>query len=78
MTLSQLAEEYRYSSSLVRDRIEHLKSRLDNEPMCNMDKLRLRIRIEKLSSIMRQDNETALFLERYYDRRFKKNARFTV
>lgn len=78
MKLADLAAEYRQSAAMLKERIAYLRHRLSTEELCNMDKLRLRIRIETLSSIFRETSEAAVFMERYYDRRYKKNGRFTV
>ena len=78
MNMQELAMEYRESAALIRGRITELKSELQAGGMCEMEKLRLRIRIETLGSIYREVSETAVFMEKYYDRRYKKNGRYTV
>ena len=78
MTLSELAAQYRGSAAAIKERINLLRRSLEIDGLCQMEKLRLRIRIDTLSSLCREANETALYLERYYARRYRKNGRFTV
>lgn len=78
MTLSELAAQYRGSAAAIKERINLLRRSLEIDGLCQMEKLRLRIRIDTLASLCREANETALYLERYYDRRYRKNGRFTV
>ncbi len=78
MTLSEMAAEYRASASLLRGRITELRSQLDNGGMCEMDKLRLRLRIDALETMFRETSEVAVNLERYYDRGHRRSARLTV
>ena len=78
MTLQEMAVGYRDSGALLKERIALLRERLKNEPMCQMEKLRLRIRIDTLSAIMREVNETAVVLERYYEKGYRRNGRYTL
>ena len=78
MTMTELAKEYRDSAAMIKERMTTLRQRLETEELCEMDKLRLRIRIDTLAAIFRETNEAAVYMERYYDRRYKKNGRFTV
>ena len=78
MNLTDLAAEYRDSAALIRERVMCLRRTLVEEPMCETEKLRMRLRIDKLNSIFRETSEAALFMERYYDRRYRKNGRFTI
>ena len=78
MKMQELAVEYRESAALIRGRIAELRDTLQAGGLCEMEKLRLRIRIETLSSIFREVSETAVFMEKYYDRRYRKNGRYTV
>lgn len=69
MNLTEMAVLYRDSAELLRGRIKELRSQINNDAgLCEMDKLRLRIRIDTLKKLFRESSETALLLERYYDR----------
>ena len=79
MTLSELAIEYRESAALLRRRIGELRELLKtNGRLTETEKRRLRARIDTLASMYRDVSETAVNLERYYDWRYKRSARFTV
>ena len=78
MKMIDLAKEYRESAQLLKGRIDELKELLTKENLCEMDKLRIRVRIEKLSTMYRETMETAVTMERYYDRRYRRNVRFTI
>ena len=78
MTMTELALEYRRSGLLLKTRIAELRQKLKTEEMCEMDKFRLRGRIDTLVKIEREVNEIAVFLERYYERGRRKNGRYTV
>lgn len=78
MNLTEMGAEYRVSASLLKNRISELTSTLKTKPMCEMDKMRMRARIDGLMSMYRDTSETAIVLERYYDRRYRIHARFKV
>lgn len=78
MMMIELAKEYRQSALLLKGRIAELKEKLATKNMCEMDKFRLRGRIDTLSKMEREMNEIAVVLERYYDRRYKRNGRYSV
>lgn len=78
MNLTEMSAEYRVSASLLKARIAELTSTLNTKPMCEMEKMRMRARIDGLLSMYRDTAETAAALERYYDRRYRINARFKI
>lgn len=78
MTMIELALEYKESALMIKKRIFELKALLKEGNMCEMDKLRLRARIDTLDRMERDTKEIAAFMERYYDRRYKKNGRYSV
>ena len=78
MKMIDLAKEYRESAELLKGRINELKETLAKEKLREMDKLRIRVRIEKLSAMHRETTDAAVTMERYYDRRYRRNARFTI
>lgn len=66
MKISELSAEYRDSAMLCRGRIKELNLKLDGEPMCEIDRLRLRRRIAILKSMMRDTIAVSRYLENYY------------
>ena len=73
MTLARMAESYRHSAGLLRERIQELKAA---EKTANQEeRSRLGERIRDLSALYRETQETAGLLEHYYDRRERRNAR---
>ena len=76
MTLLRMAANYRQSADLIRLRIVALKEALRTaEPE---EKSRLEQRIRDLKVLHRDTREVALALERYYDRRYHRNERYTL
>ena len=69
MTLLRMAASYRHSGDLIRVRIIALKAAPPEE------KIQLERRIKDLNTLYRETRETALVLERYYDRRCRRNGR---
>ena len=47
MKISELSAEYRDSAMLCRGRIKELNLKLEGEPMCEIDRLRLRRRTHR-------------------------------
>ncbi len=66
MELSELATEYRISAAPLKEHISVLQNQLKTAGMCEMERLRLRSRIDTLYTMYRQTLETAGYLERYY------------
>ena len=76
MTLLRMAASSRRSGELIRLRIIALRDAAKTaEPE---EKSRLEQRIRDLSALYRETREIALVLERYYDRRYHKNERYTL
>lgn len=76
MTLLRMAVSYRRSGELIRLRIAALREvakTADPE-----EKNRLEQRVRDLSALYRETREIALVLERYYDKRYHKNERYTL
>ena len=68
MNLTDLAHEYRLSAAALSRRINSLKDKLNTEDMCPMSQMRLRRRIDTLSSMHRDTARTAIYLENYYEK----------
>lgn len=73
MTLLRMAASYRHSGDLIRLRIIALKDAAKTGSP--EEKARLEQRIKDLNTLYRETRETALVLERYYDRRCRRNGR---
>ena len=68
MTLRHMAASYRHSGELIRLRIIALKDQARSaEPE---ERRQLEQRIKALNTRYRETRETAVILERYYDRRY--------
>ena len=73
MTLLRMAASYRQSAELLRLRIVALnEAAREAGPE---ERSRLEQRIRDLRTLQRETRETALVLERYYDRRYRRNGR---
>ena len=65
MTLARMAVSYRNSARLLRERIKELKEA--SKTADPVEKSRLGQRIKDLNTLYRETQETARFLEHYYD-----------
>lgn len=77
MTLLELSKQYRTQSQILRDRILELQllwSKSRNEKL--RDALAERIRI--LTVMRREAREIAVICERYYERGYRRNERYTL
>ena len=77
MTLQELSVEYRAHARELYLRICQLQYRLerteDPEESCQ-----LQDRIRMLSTMLREARELAVLTERYYDRGYRRNAKYTI
>ena len=77
MTLAELALEYRAHAHALDLRICQLEYLLEGTR--NADKrCQLQDRIRMLSTMLREANELAVLTERYYDRGYRRNAKYTI
>ncbi len=77
MTLSQLSPEYRASALLLRARIHELNdcmARVDNDWECALLADRIRI----LTAMWSQMRDLAVLTEHYYERGYRRNAKYTL
>ena len=76
MTLGEMAVEYRVHCAVLRQRIAQLRAmaRQEADPL---QAQALRERAADLTALYREGQEVALHMERYYDRRYRKNGKFT-
>lgn len=77
MTLRELSVEYRAHAHALDLRICQLQYRLeqssDPEENCQLQE-----RIHMLSTMLREARELAVLTERYYDRGYRRNAKYTI
>lgn len=76
MTLLHMAASYRQSGDLIRLRIIALQD--EAKTADGDERARLEQRIRDLTALYRDTREIAQVLERYYDRRYHKNERYTL
>ena len=76
MTLLHMAASYRRSGDLIRLRIIALRDAA--KTASPEERSRLEQRIRELAVLYRETREIALVLERYYDRRYHNNGRYTL
>ena len=77
MTLAELSVEYRAHAQALSVRIcqfEYLMGQSeDPDRRCQLED-----RIRLLSTMLREARELAVLTERYYDRRYHRNAKYTI
>ncbi len=77
MTLEELSVEYRRQAELLRNRIQELEGmRQQTTDSRRTEELRERIRI--LTELWREARDLAVLTERYYERGYRRNARYTL
>ena len=77
MTLAELSLEYRAHAHALDLRLCPLEYLLEHED--NADKrCQLQDRIRMLSTMLREARELAVLTERYYDRGYRRNAKYTI
>lgn len=77
MTLIELSVEYRSHARELETRIRQLEERL--ETIQDPDQRCLLVdRIRLLSTMLREARELAVLTERYYDRGYRRNAKYTI
>jgi len=77
MTLLELSVEYRSQAERLRTRIRALEAtRKIAKDSCERERLQWRIRT--LSELFREARDLAVLTERYYERGYKRNGRYTL
>ena len=66
MILTELANEYRESAALLTERIKELREKAAADNICEMERMRLRRRVDMLKTMYYETLETAKYLEDYY------------
>ncbi len=77
MTLAELSLEYRAHAHALNARICQLECLLEDESRDDR-RCQLQNRIRMLSTMLREARELAVFTERYYDRGYRRNAKYTI
>ena len=77
MTLMELSVEYRAHAQALTERIHQLEQRLE-ETRDHRERDQLIDRIRILSTMAREARELAVLTERYYDRGYRRNAKYTI
>ena len=77
MTLKELAVEYREHARWIGFRIDQLKDSLEksDDPR---ERGQLEARIKMLSTLHREARDIAVLCERYYERGYRRNAKYTI
>lgn len=77
MMLLELSVEYRAHARTLDARIRQLE-RAREQTMDGDERCRLDDRIRVLSTMLREARELAVLCERYYDRRYRRNVKYTI
>ena len=77
MTLMELSVEYRAHARALDLRIGQLEERLQ-QTRDESERCLLEARIHMLSTMLREARELAVLTERYYDRGYRRNAKYTI
>lgn len=77
MTLSELSIEYRQHAQTIATRVNQLE-RQRSSCADVRERTRLEGRIRTLSTMVREARELAVLTERYYERGYRPNGKYTV
>lgn len=77
MTLLELSAEYRAHAQTLSERLRQLEERLE-ETRDERERCLLQERIRMLSTMVREARELAVLTERYYDRGYRRNAKYKI
>ena len=77
MTLLELSVEYRAHAQALSERVRQLEERLESTRN-ERERCLLQERIRMLSTMIREARELAVLTERYYDRGYRRNAKYTI
>lgn len=77
MTLAELSLEYRAHAHALDLRICQLEYLLEQSTNAK-SRCQLEDRIRMLSTMLREARELAVLTERYYDRGYRRNAKYTI
>lgn len=77
MTLKEMGGEYRAQAQVLQARIRELREAC-RQAETEGEKEKLRQRIWTLAIIWQETREQAVLLERYYERGYRRNGRYTL
>lgn len=77
MTLQELSVQYRAGAEILRQRVRLLEHQRLGETDAHSRRL-LEERIRRLETIWRESRDLAVLCERYYDRGYHCNVRYTI
>lgn len=77
MTLLELSVEYRASAAALRERALLLESQ-KREEWNEANRMQLADRIKLLRTMWREARDLAVLCERYYDRGYRRNVKYTI
>lgn len=77
MTLLELSVEYRAHAQALSERVRQLEERLESTRN-ERERCLLQERIRMLSTMIREARELAVLTERYYDRGYHRNVKYTI
>ena len=78
MTLLELSAEYRASAEALRERALTLEHRLREYEWDAAVRVQLEDRIRLLRAMWRETRDLAVLCERYYDRGYRRNVKYTI
>ena len=68
MLLKELANEYRESAAMLTERMNELKEQIADKNICEMERMRLRRRVDMLRTMYYDTVKLAKYMEGYYVR----------
>ena len=77
MTLLELSVEYRASAAALRERALLLENQ-QREEWDESRRMRLEDRIKMLRTMWREARDLAVLCERYYERGYRRNVKYTL
>ncbi len=76
MTLKELSIEYRAQATVLRRRMEELRVQLPGQEEGQRSTTEARLRM--LAVMWREARDLAVLCERYYDRGYRRNGKYTL
>ncbi len=77
MTMLELSFEYRNHAQELKERLNELKTQ-EKEAFTTKERQYLRQRIYLLQVMWRETRDLAVLTERYYERGYRRNVRYTL
>lgn len=78
MTLKELSREYRSQADALRQRILYLREWRETCARDEHERRMLDERIYTLTIMWRETRDLAVLTERYYERGYRRNAKYTI